>query len=149
MKINSIGQSLYYSLKNAIASQWNHHKVSILSATTLAAAVVVFVAIYRSKGCVEGFYDDLGCAKCEGGKWDFGYKCLPDYERYHKLIESCINGDTTPGCSNGSYYRELSIECQQNPTAVLCDGNYNHTEWVKKVYDYMNMINNPPPKNVG
>jgi len=148
MKVHSTSQSFYYPLKNAIVSQWNHHKVSILSTAVLAVAVIVLMATYRFKGCVNEFYDDWGCADCEDGKWVWN-ECMPDYARYHKLIESCINGDTTPGCSDGSYYRELSIECQQNPTAALCDGKYNHTEWVKEVYDYMNMINNPPPKNVG
>jgi hypothetical protein len=151
MKTNAIGQSLYYPLKNAIASQWNHHKVSILSVTALAAAVMVFVAIYRSKGCVDGFYDDWGCKKCEDGKWIWG-ECDPNYERYQKLIKSCMNGDTTPGCFKDSYYRELSLECKENPTAALCDGKYDHTEWVNKVNRWVsweNWASTPPiPKNV-
>lgn len=131
------------SLLNGATTKWAYYLQQ-----HWATAVIVFVAIYRSKGCVDGFYDDWGCATCEDGKW-YPAPCLPDYKRYHKLIESCKSRDNTmPGCFNDSYHREFSIECQQNPTAALCDGKYDHKEWVKKVYDYMNMINNPPPKNV-
>jgi hypothetical protein len=138
-------QQQYHKIKNEIVYQWRHHKVRILSGTLLVIAAAVLISTFRnmSKECVNGFYDDWGCKTCRDGKWD-GNECLPNYDRYYNLIESCLKGNTFPGCSSGSYYRELSIECKENPTAALCDGNYNHEEWSEGVYSLVNMIKNSP-----
>lgn len=120
-------------------SLWQQHKIKIVAATALTICTIALVTIYNydTRDCIEGFYDDLTGSICEKGEW-YPLASFRDYNKYYKLIESCKNGGRSMGCFHKNYYRELSLECKENPTAGLCDGNYDHTAWVEKIYSWVN-----------
>jgi hypothetical protein len=131
--------------QNNLSWYQNKNKTLIriaLAISALAIGLLYYSKINLSKDCVEGFYDEWGCATCENGKW-MSDKCLPNYEKYSKLVESCARESKADGCFHGNYYRELSSECKENPKAALCDGNYDYVEWHNQVKSGLAMFNPP------
>lgn len=125
-----------FTFLDKLKKDLSKNKIKIaLVISAFAIALLYNLRIFLSKNCVEGFYDEWGCATCENGKW-IADKCLPNYEKYSKLIEICASNSQADGCFHGNYYRELSSECKENPTAALCNGNYDYTKWLKEVNSF-------------
>jgi hypothetical protein len=121
----------YHMIKKALISY------SVKPAVMLAIALVISlllrdkrpkiitdIVLYKP-GCVEGFYDEFKCSVCENGKWNPA-DCLPKLKKYAELIQQCARNESVPGCLDGKFYRHLTQECKDNPSAALCDGYYDY-----------------------
>jgi hypothetical protein len=112
---------------------------------TAALAISATVAVILTKifpitknGCVERFYDQWTDKYCRDGKFVYSLnECaqLPEaflHRGFQDLIDYCEanksdNGNQLlTGCLDGKFYRELTQECMDNPSAALCDGNYDY-----------------------